>query len=58
MDKTERLVVRLPLTKDSTREEVAAVFDSADVVADLEGVFVGELPEWFEAEYGHGDEIA
>ena len=52
MDKTERLNIRLPLTKNSSREEVAAVFDMAERPEDLEGVFEGELPEWFSEVYG------
>ena len=52
MSEPERLNIRLPLTKNSSREEVAAVFDMAERPEDLEGVFEGELPEWFSEVYG------
>ncbi|MFF3038892.1 hypothetical protein [Arthrobacter citreus] len=52
MSESDPLNVQLPLTKYSTREEVAAVFDSAERPDELEGVFEGELPEWFVEEYG------
>lgn len=51
MANLEEFTVRLPLTKDSTREEVEAVFATATDLSELEGVFEGEMPAWIEDEY-------